>query len=95
MRSTRLAIFPNRSLAPSRPPPSQSEIEVIKQECIAAVLEAIPGTAQNIFFARANQTEIKSEIEGAVDMFADPVLNRALIISIVELAIARLFPELA
>ena len=93
--ATRSALFPDNALAPTRQTPTSAEVEEIKRECARTIVEAIPGSIRSTYFATKDEDLMRQDVEDTLDLFADPYINRHLIISAVELLIVRLFPELS
>ncbi|QIW96051.1 hypothetical protein AMS68_001569 [Peltaster fructicola] len=94
LRTARQSLFPGGAFAPARPLPSLNEVLTIRQACGEAVLEAIPLSMRRVYFATTNREVMLRDVLKTVDLLADPYINKALIISIVELIVSQLFPEL-
>ncbi|EME49303.1 hypothetical protein DOTSEDRAFT_49594 [Dothistroma septosporum NZE10] len=95
LHAARNALFPGNSLAAPRIPPSDGEVIQIKRECVMAILDAIPGPIQAQFFASIDKGEMVEEIGAELDLLGDAHINKHLIVSMIELVVVRLFPELA
>lgn len=93
--SARNTLFPNNALAPARPIPTAAEAQQIKRECATTIVDAIPETARNVYFATKDRDLMREDVEATLDLFCDPYINKHLIVSIVELLVVRLFPETA
>lgn len=88
------AVFPDYALAPTRQTPTSAEVAVIKRDCADAIIDAIPRPVRIRYFATEDSDLMRQDVERKLDLFADPFLNKHLIISAVELLVVRLFPEL-
>ncbi|PQE13134.1 PXA domain-containing protein [Rutstroemia sp. NJR-2017a BBW] len=102
LRTTRLALFPNNTLAPARVPPTPAEIVVIRRKCAEAILALIPMPVRDVYFGSGTGagTENKEErhikeVEDILDVFSDVYCNKHLLYAVVELIVIRLIPELA
>nr|OQO20758.1 hypothetical protein B0A51_11107 [Rachicladosporium sp. CCFEE 5018] len=95
LQNIRLALFPNNALAPARAPPTPGEVLAIKAECARVIVEAIPEFVRSRFFATNDVSLMHRDIEESLEMFGDEYVNKHLIISIIELVAARLFPEIS
>jgi len=62
--------------------------------CAETIVQATPEILRNRFFATTDQDLMRQDVEGTLDLFADFYINKHLIISLVELIVVRLFPEL-
>lgn len=68
---------------------------MIKRECAMAIIDAVPRILRDRFFA-TNDVDLMIEDVGCeLDLLGDSHLNKHLIVRVVELIVARLFPELA
>jgi hypothetical protein len=94
LQAVRNAIFPNNMLGPPRVPPSHDETIAIKHECARVVVEAVPEYVRSRFFATSEFALMQEDVEATLDLFADSYINKHLLMSIVELIVVRLFPEL-
>lgn len=90
----RTNMFPNNSLGPGRVPPTPQEAVEIRKRCAAAIASIIPALAQNVVFKTADAEVQRAEIEDMLMVFGDAYLNKHLIVSIVDLVVLRLFPEM-
>ncbi|PQE16063.1 hypothetical protein CJF32_00004976 [Rutstroemia sp. NJR-2017a WRK4] len=102
LRTTRLALFPNNTLAPARVPPTPAETVVIRRKCAEAILALIPVPIRDVYFGSGTGagTENKEErhikeVEDILDVFGDVYCNKHLLYAVVELIVIRLIPELA
>jgi hypothetical protein len=97
LRSIRGAIFPDNvfKLGPAREPLTDDDAARIKHDCAAAIVRAVPEPVRARFFATRDETLMRSDVEHTLDLFADPYINRHLIVCAVELLVVRLFPEIA
>ena len=94
LRAVRAALLPENALGPTRAQPTSAEIAEIKRECAKAIVEVVPKPIRVRFFATKDQDLMRQDAEDTLDLFADPYINKHLIVSAVELAVVRLFPEL-
>ena len=94
LQAIRGALFPDNALAPARQTPTSAETEEIKRVCAKAIIDAIPKPFGVRYFATEDQNLARQDVERSLDWFADPYINKHLIISAVELIVVRLFPEL-
>ena len=88
------AIFPDNALAIMRQPPTSAEVVAIKRECADAIVQIVPGPIRTRYFATKDEDLMRQDVETTLDLFADPYINKHLIVSAVELLVVRLFPEL-
>ncbi|KAI5369655.1 putative Phox-associated domain-containing protein [Septoria linicola] len=95
LQAARSALFPENVLAPARVPPKDHEVLVIKRECAMAIIDAVPGIVRDRFFATNDVDLMIEDVECELDLLGDSYLNKHLIVRVVELIVARLFPELA
>lgn len=95
LEAARSAIFPNNVLAPGRTPPTDKETAQIKRECAAAIIDALPAGARTTFFATRDIDQMKADVECELDLLDYAYLNKHMVVRVVELLVARLFPELA
>lgn len=95
LQATRSALFPNNALAAARQPPTAAELREIKRVCAETIIQSVPMVVRTRFFAAENEEAIREDLQGILDLFADPYINKHLIVSAVELIVVRLFPELA
>ncbi|KAK5173790.1 uncharacterized protein LTR77_002471 [Saxophila tyrrhenica] len=95
LQAIRAALFPNNALAAARVPPTAAESAAMKRECAETIVNIIPAAIRQRFFATKDYDLMRQDVEDDLDLFADPYINKHLIISAVELIVARLFPELA
>ncbi|KAK4507643.1 hypothetical protein PRZ48_001378 [Zasmidium cellare] len=96
LQAARSALFPDNVLAAGRAPPTSDEVVQIKRECAQAVVEAMmPDVVGARFFATKDRDLMRQDVEGELlDLLADAYVNKHLVISVVELLVVRLFPEL-
>jgi hypothetical protein len=94
LQAIRSALFPNNALAAARVPPTAAETAILKRDCADAILNIIPIAIRYRFFATKDHDLMRQDVEDNLDLFADAYINKHLIISAVELIVARLFPEL-
>jgi hypothetical protein len=66
-----------------------------KTRCAAAVRAALPPAVRAAFLGGGREREQLDVVERWLDVFADPYLNRAVIVRVLELVLVRLMPELA
>lgn len=95
LQAIRTALFPENALAEARVPPTADQVDEIKRLCADTIIETVPEPLRIRFFATADTELMRQDVEGTLDLFADSYLNKHLIISIVELLVSRLFPELS
>ena len=95
LQAARNALFPDNGLAPPRIPPSDDEVAQIRHECATAILETIPGLVRARFFATTDKDQMLEEIDAELDLLADAHVNKHLIVSVIQILVVRLFPELA
>lgn len=94
LQAIRSALFPNNALAAARLLPTAAEAATMKRECAEAIVNIVPVAIRQRFFATKDYDLMRQDVEMNLDLFADPYINKHLIISAVELIVARLFPEL-
>lgn len=94
LQAIRSALFPDNALAAAKVPPTSAEVVEMKRECAKTVVETIPNVIRHRFFGTKDQDLMRQDVEDTLDLFADPYINKHLIISAVELIVVRLFPEL-
>lgn len=94
LRTMRATLFPNNTLAPPRPPPSDEEAKAIKRRCADTLLGLFPVVLAPAFFATANRVEQLRQVEELLDCLDDAYLNKHLVFAIVELIMLRLVSEL-
>lgn len=94
LRAVRHAVFPGNALAPARPVPSPDQVATIKLECARVVVEVVPPYVRSRYFATHDRDAMVRHVEGMLDLFADQYVNKSLVISAVEMLVAKLFPEL-
>jgi hypothetical protein len=94
LRTLRATLFPNNGLGPARQPPSDDEINEIKQRCAASILKLIPLKLAATYFATQERDAQLAHVEEVLSCLDDSYLNKHLIFQIVELIILRLVPEL-
>lgn len=95
LQAARSAIFPDNVLAPARTPPTDHETVQIKRECAVAIVDSIPAGMRTSFFATRDIDQMRSDVESELDLLSHTYLNKHLVVRVVELLVARLFPELA
>lgn len=95
IQAARSALFPDNILAPARVPPKDHEVLLIKRECATAIVDAIPGLIRDRVFATNDTDQMIKDVQCELDLLGDPHLNKQMVIRLVELTVARLFPELA
>ncbi|KAK4552465.1 hypothetical protein LTR86_010308 [Recurvomyces mirabilis] len=95
LRSIRSAAFPNNALAPGRVPPSIDEIAIIKHDCAAFIIDAIPEVVRRSYFGSTDRDLMQKDVERTLDLFGEGYINKHFIIGALELMTVRLFPELA
>jgi len=108
LRTTRLALFPNNTLAPARVPPTPAETVLIRRKCAEAILALIPIPVRDVYFGSgtgagtdknakemAKEERHIKEVEDILDVFGDVYCNKHLLYAVVELIVIRLIPELA
>ena len=95
LQGIRSAVFPGNALAPPRMTPTSEEASAIRQACAEAIVESIPEIVRPYYFATKQSRMMVDDIETVLDIFEDTYINKHLIIALVELFVARLFPELA
>jgi hypothetical protein len=67
-----------------------------KTRCAAAVGDALPPAVRAACLGPAGRGRGRLDaVERWLDVFADPYLNRAVVVRVLELALVRLMPELA
>lgn len=66
-----------------------------KTRCAAAVREALPPAVRAVYLGGGREQEQLDVVERWLDVLADPYLNRAVIIRVLELVLVRLMPEMA
>lgn len=94
LQAARNALFPDNRLAAPRIPPSDDEVIQIRRECATAILDAIPSIVRTHFFATTDEDEMVRELEAELGLLGDAHINKHLIVSVIELLVVRLFPEL-
>ncbi|EGP92260.1 uncharacterized protein MYCGRDRAFT_66382 [Zymoseptoria tritici IPO323] len=97
LQATRTALFPNNALAPARiPPSSPEEVARIRSDCAAAIVDAIPPGIWQRLLATKEVDRARKEVEGEdlLGLLEDGFVNRHLVVSVVDLLVVRLFPEL-
>jgi hypothetical protein len=69
----------------------------IRRECAAAIVDALPRRLWQIFFATMEVERARTEVEGEnlLGLLEDEFINRHLVLSVVDLVVVRLFPELS
>lgn len=58
-------------------------------------MEVLPEVLRSRFFATDDTALMQADVEQTLDLFADSYINKHLIITIVELIVVRLFPEMS
>ena len=94
LQAIRSALFPNNALAAARQPPTAAESIAMKRECAKSIVDIIPVPIRQRFFATKDYDLMRLDVEVDLDLFADAYINKHLIVSALELIVARLFPEL-
>ncbi|KAL5115404.1 hypothetical protein ACEQ8H_006704 [Pleosporales sp. CAS-2024a] len=94
LRTFRATLFPNNALAPPRQPPSEAEVQEIKQRCAVSIHSLLPPRVAAVMFASEERKIQIWHIEEVISCLEDAYLNKHLIFQIVELIILRLIPEL-
>ena len=94
LQAIRSAIFPDNALGPARVPPTDHEAIAIKHECARVVVEAVPEYVRSRVFATSDVLLMRRDVEEMLDLFADSYINKHLVVSVVELLVMRLFPEM-
>ena len=94
LHAIRSALFPDNALAAARVPPTGAEAAEIKRVCANTIIEVIPEIIRNRYFGTDDLDLARQDVEKTLDLFADPYINKHLIISAVEVLVVRLFPEL-
>lgn len=95
LQAIRSAIFPDNAMGPARVPPSADEVVAIRRECARVIVEVIPAFVRSRYFATEDVDMMREDVEDMLNLFADQYVNKHLIISVVELLVVRLFPEIA
>ena len=95
LQAIRSAIFPDNAMGSARVPPTADEVVAIRRECARVVVEVIPPFVRTRYFATDDVDVMREDVEGMLDLFADQYVNKHLIVSVVELLVVRLFPEIA
>lgn len=93
LASSRAALFPNGSMGPPRPYPTQGEQVAIREAAVQALLQRIPTLIKRYYFG-ANEHEWREPIERHLDGLGSMEVNRHLIYQILELVVVRLVPEM-
>lgn len=94
LRVARVAVFPDNALAPARIPPTSDEVADIRRECADTIVDTIPSVVRASFFATKDRDLMREDVATELDLLADAYINKHLIISVIELLVVRLFPEL-
>ncbi|KAF2214944.1 hypothetical protein CERZMDRAFT_66179 [Cercospora zeae-maydis SCOH1-5] len=95
LQATRNALFPENVPAPARVPPTADETVQMRQECAAVIVDAVPDVVRARFFATGHVEVMRQDVEMELDvLLGDVYLNKHLVVRVVELVVARLFPEL-
>lgn len=94
LKVARQSLFPDGAFAAARPIPSPDEIILIRRDCGRAILQSVPSYVRRIYFATSDEAVMLKDIDEALDVLSDAYINKALIISLVELLVARTCPEL-
>lgn len=58
------------------------------------MVEAIPEHVRSRYFATNDVTLMRRDVEGTLELFADSYINKHVVVSIIELLVLRLFPEM-
>jgi hypothetical protein len=109
LRALRRTLFPSNALprppapppvaagsGPSPPPaPDPAALVAAKTRCAATIREALPPAIRSAYLGRGREREQLDVVERWLDVFADPYLNRAVVVRVLELVLVRLMPELA
>ncbi|KAI6904904.1 hypothetical protein KC355_g19067 [Hortaea werneckii] len=95
LRAIRTAVFPDNAMAPARVPPTSEETLQIKRECARVIVEAVPDAVRTRYFATKDKETMRRDVEDRLDLFADPYVNKHLLVAALDLIVVRLFPELA
>lgn len=95
LQAIRTAIFPDNAMGPARVPPSPDEVVAIKRECARVIVEIVPVFVRTRYFATQDVEMMCEDVWAMLDLFADLYIDKHLIISVVELLVVRLFPEIA
>lgn len=82
-------------MGPARVTPSADEVVAIRRECARVIVEVVPAFVRTRYFATADVELMRDDVEDMLDLFADQYVNKHLMLSIVELLVVRLFPEIA
>ncbi|KAF7197094.1 hypothetical protein HII31_01519 [Pseudocercospora fuligena] len=94
LRAARVAVFPDNALAPARIPPTSDEAADIRRECAHTIVDTIPALVRASLFATKDRDLMREDVATELDLLADAYINKHLIVSIIELLVVRLFPEL-
>ncbi|EME89070.1 uncharacterized protein MYCFIDRAFT_27626, partial [Pseudocercospora fijiensis CIRAD86] len=94
LRAARVAVFPDNALAPARRPPTSDEIADIRRECAETIVDTTPEVVRASFFATKDRDLMRDDVATELDLLADAYINKHLIVSVIELLVVRLFPEL-
>ena len=78
----------------ARQTPTSAEVVEIKRDCARAIIDSIPKLVRDRYFASKDQDLMRQDVEKTLELFADSYINKHLIVSVVELLVVRLFPEL-
>lgn len=65
------------------------------EQCSQAIVKAIPVWAGMSYFGASDVEQRQEDVKRSLAALSDASVNQALMIAIVELIIAKLFPELA
>lgn len=82
-------------MAPARVPPTSEETLQIQRECARVIVEAVPDAVRTRYFATKDKETMRRDVEDRLKFFADPYVNKHLIVAALDLIVVRLFPELA
>jgi hypothetical protein len=95
LQAIRRAIFPDDALGPARVPPAGDEVVAIRRECARVIIEVIPAFVRGKYFATDDVAAMRADVEESLGLlFADPFVNKHLVVEMVELIFLRLFPEI-
>ncbi|KAM3418534.1 hypothetical protein BST61_g4512 [Cercospora zeina] len=107
LQATRNALFPENVAAaaaaapapparvPPLPPPTADETDRMRQECAAVIVDAVPDFVRARFFATGHVEVMRKDVEMELEvLLGDVYLNKHLVVRVVEVIVARLFPEL-
>lgn len=66
----------------------------MKRAAANAIIDALPEMVRKVYFAGAESEDMIRDVEGMLDVFGDPYLNRHFVFAVVEVLVVRLFPEM-